>query len=96
MALIHEHLYGHDRLDRINFAEYAGELVRRLRAAMANNPDRIAIELALDPIELAIEQAVPCGLILNELLSNAFKYAVPRPAARPDRRLLPRIGCRHS
>ena len=75
MALIHEHLYGNERLDRIDFAEYAAELVRRLHAAVASDPHRIAIELALDPIELAIEQAVPCGLILNELLTNAFKYA---------------------
>jgi two-component sensor histidine kinase/PAS domain-containing protein len=75
MALIHEHLYGNERLDRINFAEYATQLVRRLHAALAGEPDRIAIELALDPIELGIEQAVPCGLILNELLTNAFKYA---------------------
>ena len=75
MALIHEHLYGNGRLDRINFAEYATQLVRRLHAALASEPDGIAIELALDPIELAIEQAVPCGLILNELLTNAFKYA---------------------
>ena len=75
MALIHEHLYGNERLDRINFADYATELVRRLHAAAASEPDRITIALALDPIELAIEQAVPCGLILNELLTNSFKYA---------------------
>jgi two-component sensor histidine kinase/PAS domain-containing protein len=75
MALIHEHLYGSERLDRINFADYATELVRRLHAAVASEPERIAIELALDPIEVAIEQAVPCGLILNELLTNTFKYA---------------------
>jgi two-component sensor histidine kinase len=75
MALIHEHLYGNDRLDRIDFAQYATQLVHRLQAALAPEPDRIAIELALEPIELAIEQAVPCGLILNELLTNTFKYA---------------------
>jgi two-component sensor histidine kinase/PAS domain-containing protein len=75
MALIHEQLYGNERLDRIDFADYAAELVRRLHAAMAREPGRIAIHLALEPIELAIEQAVPCGLILNELLTNVFKYA---------------------
>ena len=42
---------------------------------LAPEADTIVIELKLDPIELAIEQAVPCGLILNELLTNAFKYA---------------------
>lgn len=83
MALIHEQLYGNERLDRINFAEYATELVCRLQTAVATDRDRITIELALDPIELAIEQAVPCGLILNELLTNAFKYAFRgRPSGR--------------
>ena len=75
MALIHEHLYGNDRLDRIDFAQYATQLINRLHVALPAEPDRIAIELTLEPIELAIEQAVPCGLILNELLTNAFKYA---------------------
>ena len=75
MALIHEQLYGNDRLDRINFADYATELVRRLHSAVAAEPGHIAIEMAVEPIELSIGQAVPCGLILNELLTNAFKYA---------------------
>jgi two-component sensor histidine kinase len=75
MALIHEHLYGNERLDRIDFAEYASQLVQRLHAAVAAEPERIDIDLHLAPIEVGIEQAVPCGLILNELLTNAFKYA---------------------
>jgi two-component sensor histidine kinase len=75
MALIHEQLYGNEHLDRIDFADYAAELVRRLHAAMASDLERVAIQLALEPIELAIEQAVPCGLILNELITNVFKYA---------------------
>ena len=49
--------------------------VARLQAALAPEPDRISIELALASSELGVEQAVPCGLILNELLTNAFKYA---------------------
>jgi two-component sensor histidine kinase/PAS domain-containing protein len=75
MALIHEHLYGTNHLDRIDFAEYAQQLVSRLQAAFGGEPDRITIELDLDPIELAIERALPCGLILNELLTNIFKHA---------------------
>ena len=77
MALIHEHLYGNGHLDRIDFAEYTRQLVRRLQAALCREPDRIAIQLDLDAIELNVERAVPCGLILNELLTNAFKYAFP-------------------
>jgi two-component sensor histidine kinase len=83
MASIHEHLYGNDRLDRINFAVYAEQLVSRLHAALAAEPDRITIDLDLEPVQLAIERAVPCGLILNELLTNVFKYAFHgRPGGR--------------
>jgi PAS domain S-box-containing protein len=77
MALIHEHLYGSSHLDRINFSEYAQELTRGLYSALAGEPGRISIEMDVDPIELGIERAVPCALIMNELLSNAFKYAFP-------------------
>jgi two-component sensor histidine kinase len=75
MALIHEHLYGNSRLDRIDFAAYTAQLISRLQGAFFREQDSISIQLDLDPIELNIERAVPCGLILNELLTNAFKYA---------------------
>jgi two-component sensor histidine kinase/PAS domain-containing protein len=77
MALIHEHLYGNEHLDRIDFGEYTRQLVRRLEATFSREPARIAVHLDLDAIELNVERAVPCGLILNELLTNAFKYAFP-------------------
>ena len=77
MALIHELLYGNEHLDRIDFAEYVRQLVEGLYTSLAGEPGRISIEMDLDPIELSIERAVPCALILNELLSNAHKYAFP-------------------
>ena len=77
IALIHEHLYGGEQLDRINFAEYAQQLVRVLHAAFNGDSDRIAIRMDVDPIELGVHLAVPAALILNELLSNALKHAFP-------------------
>jgi PAS domain S-box-containing protein len=77
MALVHEHLYGSAHLDRINFSDYAQKLLRDLYSVCVSEPGRIALEMDVDPIEIDIEQAVPCALMLNELLSNAFKYAFP-------------------
>jgi PAS domain S-box-containing protein len=77
MALVHEHLYENDHLGRINFSQYARQLVQGLYATLVGEPGRISIEIDFAPIELDIERAVPCALILNELVSNAFKYAFP-------------------
>jgi two-component sensor histidine kinase len=77
IALIHEHLYGSDHLDRVNFLEYTQQLVRQLRSALVVEPNRIAIRLNAAPIEMGIHRAVPCALILNELVSNALKHAFP-------------------
>jgi len=77
MALIHEHLYGSAHLDRIDFSDYAGKLAEGLYSAFVAEPGRISMEMDVDPIEIYLKRAVPCALILNELLSNAFKYAFP-------------------
>ena len=75
IALVHEHLYGCDHLDRIDFGQYAQELARGVLSSFSGEHCRIGLDFKLDPIEVGIERAVPCALILNELLSNAFKYA---------------------
>ena len=77
MALIHEHLCGNDHLDRVDFSEYARQLVRGMYAAFVGEPGRISLHVAADPIELGLDRAVPCALILNELMSNALKHAFP-------------------
>jgi PAS domain S-box-containing protein len=77
IALIHEHLYGRDHLNRINFAQYAEELLRQLQDNYAGAPRRVAIRSQVEAIELGVHRAVPCALILNELISNACKHAFP-------------------
>jgi two-component sensor histidine kinase/CheY-like chemotaxis protein len=77
MALIHERLCGNDDLAHLDFREYVETLARELFAVHGVESDRVQLQLALDPISLALNQAIPCGLILNELVNNALKYAFP-------------------
>ena len=76
MALIHERLYKAEDLARINLAEYIETLTDQLLQSY-HGIGAIHIDLRLDitPISLSIDKAVPCGLIINELVSNAMKHA---------------------
>jgi len=77
MALIHEYLYASEHLDRVNFGKYLQQLVNEVCATYATGSDSIAVAIEAQEIDLPVHRAIPCGLILNELLSNAFKYAFP-------------------
>jgi len=72
MGLVHETLYGQSRLDEVNLGDYARNLLDYL--AVSYLRPGLAIERNLSDCRLSLEQALPCGLILNELLTNAFKY----------------------
>lgn len=77
IALIHEHLSGTERVDRIVFAEYAGQLVQELGGVYDVAARRISIRVDAEPIEMGIHRAIPCALILNELVTNALRHAFP-------------------
>ncbi len=79
MALIHQQLYGAESLARIDLASYASQLAESLRGALAPMSH---LRLDASAVEVTIEHAVPVGLILNELLTNALKYGVLPRAAR--------------
>ncbi len=84
MALIHQQLYGTESLERIELGTYASQLLESLRGALS---PRARVEVRAAPVEVSVETAVPLGLILNELLTNAFKYGVQSTAATlPERR----------
>ena len=78
MALVHEKLYQSRDLSRIDFADYAGSLALLLFGAFGVDPDRIRLEVAGSPVLVPVDVAVPCGLILSELVSNCLKHGFPR------------------
>jgi two-component sensor histidine kinase len=84
MALVHETLYGSKNLARIDFAEYANALANDILSSYgnpSNNKSPVQLKSDLDPVIMSIDLAVPCGLVLNELISNAFKHGFPGGSA---------------
>lgn len=75
MALVHEKLYQSDDLARIDFADYITKLTQQLISSYGMHGISITVQAA--NMFLTIEQAIPCALIVNELVSNALKYAFP-------------------
>ena len=75
MALIHERFYQSDGLSKIDFDDYIRRLTENLYLTFNVSPDMVKLNLEVDKISLDIDTAVPCGLIINELVSNALKHA---------------------
>ena len=77
MALIHEKLYKSEDFARVNLAEYVELLSTHLLRSYGINPDVIQINIDIKDIFLDINTAIPCSLIINELVSNSLKHAFP-------------------
>ncbi|MGZ8186919.1 MAG: sensor histidine kinase, partial [Methylobacter sp.] len=77
MALLHEKLYLSKDLARIDFNAYIHSLVDHLVFGYGAQPGKININMKIDEVFLDVDTAIPCGLIINELLSNALKHAFP-------------------
>jgi two-component sensor histidine kinase len=77
MALIHEQLYRSANLSRIDFAEYLRDLARALLQTQSDIPVSVQITTHVDNVFLEVERALPCSLVINELVTNALKHAFP-------------------
>jgi len=73
IALIHELLYMSDDVSRIDFGVFVGKIVQNLTTAYGASG--VTFSITGDAVKLGIDRAVPCGLIMNELISNALKHA---------------------
>ncbi|MFN8352832.1 MAG: histidine kinase dimerization/phosphoacceptor domain -containing protein [Spirosomataceae bacterium] len=77
MALIHQNLYQEDNLTGIDVQDYIATLCHSLFNSYNIEPNRIRLETHIEPLRLDVDTVIPLGLILNELITNALKYAFP-------------------
>jgi len=78
MALIHEQLYHSEDLARIDFAGYLRNLTNTLLRSYTDTAAAVTLRVETEPVLLSVGTAIPCGLIVNELVSNCLKHAFPR------------------
>ena len=75
MAFIHESLYQKEEFAAVNFAEYLHNLCNNILYSYMTPNRNIKLDFDIEDISLSLDTAIPCGLIVNELVSNCFKYA---------------------
>lgn len=75
MALIHENLYRNENLANIKFSNYVKSLAGNLSRSFSDKQGKVRFEYDIEDVFLPLDIGIPCGLIINELISNSFKYA---------------------
>lgn len=81
MAFIHESLYQADNFSSINFSDYVINLLQNLMQSYSKLNQTVKLNVDLQTVFLNLDLAIPCGLIINEIISNALKYAFPENKA---------------
>lgn len=77
ISLIHKNLYLAPNIGTLDVPDYVENLVTSILISYQIEPSKIYLETHIDPVNLNVDQAIGCGLIINELLSNSFKHAFP-------------------
>lgn len=88
MGLIHEKLYQNETLSEIDFGQYISELVGVIVKSHNKTDEEINIKMDAVPIKLPIKKAIPCGLVINEIITNSLKYAFPEGHPDPEIRIV--------
>lgn len=91
IALVHETLYRSGNYAQVQLSDYLRQLLQHVRRSLGIGRD-VEVTLELEPVTVALHQAVPCGLILNELVTNALKHAFPDGGAGEVRVALTRVS----
>ena len=75
MAMVHEKMYHSGDMAQIDFSQYVREIAERLLFSFSLDQGQVALEVNANNMFLGIDEAIPCGIIINELITNAFKHA---------------------
>jgi two-component sensor histidine kinase len=78
MAMIHKMLYQSNDLSAINYKTYLEQLVKELLHSVKGEDTKVQLDINIAPVQLNMDTAIPLGLIINELVTNALKYGLPK------------------
>lgn len=82
LAMVHRRLHRRDTTELVEFGHFLEELCADVARTLGSDERPMPVEVTADPVEISADKVIPLALIVNELLTNAFKYALPRTGAR--------------